>query len=225
MNDHNSKWAEIKTDYIDESDGFWRVDAWRTNDDNEEGKVIAYIEDGTDTPVVLYCDPEARADTYAQEIIADKIKEIQAEYANETAKAIMNEPTMYAYVTANSQYNDIAAVAVSSFLRELQQIMWKDAENTHRMFFDNDDLSYNEEERSGTIVGPMDWQCGNDDVTYYGSIVEIDIPELPPKTGEWLGPNDGYNTCSVCKSEVAEYDDSGRKQEFSVCPYCGSAMR
>ncbi len=74
---NKSKWSHIKCDYIceDEDDMFWRVDAWRTNDENEEGKVIAYIDDLTGR--VVYADPEARFDKVAQAVIKEKVSEIK----------------------------------------------------------------------------------------------------------------------------------------------------
>ena len=71
-----SKWAEIRCDYYCEEDNFWRVDAWLTDDGDEEGKVIAYIDN--DTTKVIYHDPLARTDEYAQEVIQDMIREIKA---------------------------------------------------------------------------------------------------------------------------------------------------
>ena len=67
-------WAEIRCNYMDEEDRFWRVDAWKTDNDNEEGHVIAYIDDITGR--VLYTDPLARVDTTAQEIITNMQKQI-----------------------------------------------------------------------------------------------------------------------------------------------------
>lgn len=72
-----SKWAEIRTDFVDENDNFLRVDAWKTDDDGEEGKVIAYID--TLSGRVLYTDPAAITDEYAQE----KIKEASEHYKKE----------------------------------------------------------------------------------------------------------------------------------------------
>lgn len=71
-----SKWAEIRCDYLceDPDDMFWRVDAWLTHDDWEEGKVIAYIDDMTGR--VVYVDPDARWDEYALNVIAEKTDEI-----------------------------------------------------------------------------------------------------------------------------------------------------
>lgn len=68
-------WKEIRISHLDETDGFWRVDAWKTEDDNEEGEVIAYIDDLTGR--VLYNDPVARVDAQAQELIQEHIKKIE----------------------------------------------------------------------------------------------------------------------------------------------------
>lgn len=51
----------------------------------------------------------------------------------------------------------------------------------------------------------------------------IGVDQVRPK-GRWIY-NDGYNTCSVCHNEVAEYDDCGRRQDFILCPTCGADMR
>ena len=70
-------WAEVVCDYIDESDGFWRVDAFPTGENiwghEEEGTVIAYIDDLSGR--VLYNDPFARTDSMAQAVIQEKIDE------------------------------------------------------------------------------------------------------------------------------------------------------
>lgn len=76
--ENKRKWMEIKCDYIceDPNDMFWRVDAWETADDWEEGKVIAYIDDLTGR--VVYADPDAQWDEYAQEVIKKKQAELRA---------------------------------------------------------------------------------------------------------------------------------------------------
>lgn len=77
-NNHDafSRWSEIRCNFYDEQDGFWRVDAWKTNDNDEEGKVIAMIDSVTSR--VVYVDKSARIDDYAQEIISKKVNEIQS---------------------------------------------------------------------------------------------------------------------------------------------------
>ena len=42
-----SPYSEIRIDFFDENDKMWSVDAWKTNNPNEEGQVLAKIsEDG-----------------------------------------------------------------------------------------------------------------------------------------------------------------------------------
>lgn len=65
-----SRWTEVKCDY--EEDGFWRVDAWKTDDDDEPLEVIAFIDDLTGR--VLYNDTLAIYDQKAQAVIQEKLK-------------------------------------------------------------------------------------------------------------------------------------------------------
>ena len=65
----NSKWTEIHCSQFDENKGVYPVDAWRTSDDNEEGKVIAEID--LENHCVAYYDEDAKTDTYAQSVIQE----------------------------------------------------------------------------------------------------------------------------------------------------------
>lgn len=70
------KWTEIRCDYFDDVDGNWLVDAWKTPEDDNGGVVIAKIsEDGQ----VVYLDEDAKTDDYAQEVINEKLKELEQE--------------------------------------------------------------------------------------------------------------------------------------------------
>ena len=69
-----SKWAEIKNDYCND-EGYVCIDAWLTNYDNEEGKVIAFVN--IKTKEVAYVDNMARMDSYAQRVIEETIKNIE----------------------------------------------------------------------------------------------------------------------------------------------------
>lgn len=44
-----SKWAEIRCNFYDDEEEKWLVDAWLTDDDNEEGTVITKIDLATKT--------------------------------------------------------------------------------------------------------------------------------------------------------------------------------
>lgn len=69
-----SKWAEIRNDFVCEDSHNIYIDAWLTDDDNEEGTVIARII--ADTKEIEYFDDDARTDDYAQEVIREAIENI-----------------------------------------------------------------------------------------------------------------------------------------------------
>ena len=58
-------WGEIRSNF--ENEGIINIDAWLTEDENEEGNVIAKVN--TKTLEVEYLDDRARTDNYAQEMI------------------------------------------------------------------------------------------------------------------------------------------------------------
>lgn len=68
-----SKYAEVRSDFYDDEEEKQFVDAWMSDDDNEEGTVIAKIDLATGE--VEYLDEDARTDEYAQEVISEVIKE------------------------------------------------------------------------------------------------------------------------------------------------------
>lgn len=69
-----SKWAEIRNDFVCEDSQKIYIDAWITDDDNEEGVVIARIDIGTKR--IEYFDEDAKMDDYAQEIIKETLDEL-----------------------------------------------------------------------------------------------------------------------------------------------------
>ena len=77
----SSKWAEVRNDFIDEFEGKCYIDAWETDDHNEEGRVIAKIDINTKT--VEYLDEDAETDKYAQEVIAEAIALFEKENEEE----------------------------------------------------------------------------------------------------------------------------------------------
>jgi len=69
LNENNTNiWGEIRSDFR-EDDIILYIDAWLTDDDNEEGKVIVKVN--VRTKEVEYLDNRARTDSYAQEIIQE----------------------------------------------------------------------------------------------------------------------------------------------------------
>ena len=68
-----SKWSEIRINFFDEEEKKWYVDAWLTDDANEEGTVIAKID--LYTGIVEYLDKDAKIDEYAQKEIREFLKD------------------------------------------------------------------------------------------------------------------------------------------------------
>lgn len=62
-------WSEIRIDHFDELNQLYYVDAWLTDDDNEEGEVIARIYPATG--YVEYVDERAENDPYVKEVIRE----------------------------------------------------------------------------------------------------------------------------------------------------------
>lgn len=70
------KFSEVRCDHLD-LDGFWHVDAWETDDDNEEGSVVAMIDNTTAR--VAFIDGIARTDELVLETINNMVEKIKKE--------------------------------------------------------------------------------------------------------------------------------------------------
>ena len=68
-----SKWSDIRCDFFNEEEEKYFVDAWRTDNDNEEGTVIAKLDLANET--VEYLDEDAKTDEYAQAVIKEMLEE------------------------------------------------------------------------------------------------------------------------------------------------------
>jgi hypothetical protein len=69
-----SKYGEIRNDFYDDEEQKVYIDAWFTEDDNEEGIVIAKVN--YRTKAIEYLDSDARTDEYAQRMIKEVLEEI-----------------------------------------------------------------------------------------------------------------------------------------------------
>lgn len=67
-----SKYSDIRCDFFNEEEKKYYVDAWKTDNDNEEGKVIAKIDLANKT--VEYIDEDAKTDEYAQTVIKEMLE-------------------------------------------------------------------------------------------------------------------------------------------------------
>jgi hypothetical protein len=71
MTQKENIWGEIRNDFTDDQD-ITSIDAWLTDDDNENGQVLAKVHpDGK----VEYFDERAKEDAYAQEMIIEAVQE------------------------------------------------------------------------------------------------------------------------------------------------------
>lgn len=77
----SSKWSEIRNHFITTNTkaltSSMNIDAWCTDNDNEEGRVIAEVRAIHNTPtndiIIKYVDNKAKTDPYAQEVIQESI--------------------------------------------------------------------------------------------------------------------------------------------------------
>lgn len=74
LQENISAFQEAKCDYMDDTDMFWRVDAWTSGDPNEEGQVVAFIDDLTGRAV--YAQPGVRFDPKITALVKKKQEEI-----------------------------------------------------------------------------------------------------------------------------------------------------
>ncbi|PLS19576.1 hypothetical protein CVD28_03925 [Bacillus sp. M6-12] len=70
-------WSQINNEFEDEQVIF--IDAWTTNDENEEGKVIAKVFKNEQGIIeVEYLDERAKTDVFAQEVIQESINNLKS---------------------------------------------------------------------------------------------------------------------------------------------------
>ena len=72
MNNEKDYWSEVRCTYNNE-EGFWCVDAYKTDDPDEQGEVIAAIHETSGD--VYYVNQLARHSALAQEVIKAKVAE------------------------------------------------------------------------------------------------------------------------------------------------------
>ena len=89
MTHRDNYWSSIKNDYKETEEVFQffidgdimqmiYIDAWKTDDDNEEGKTVAkVIKTKSGDVCVVYQDYIAKQDKHAQEIIQESIAELR----------------------------------------------------------------------------------------------------------------------------------------------------
>ena len=99
------KYSEVKCTHHE--DGFWLVDGWHTNDQSEEGEVIAVINDITgDYRAIKHLDNKAK------KVIETKRAEIAAKRVETLAKITAKRVETLAEI-----YNDLSDSEKDEFLR------------------------------------------------------------------------------------------------------------
>ena len=92
----DDKYKEVRCTYYDETEHYWHVDAWRTDDDNEGGRTVAVINDFGG---VFYADPDARLCTRVVECIKEKLAEMEDE-----AVKVQTQPETITITLSESQH-------------------------------------------------------------------------------------------------------------------------
>jgi allantoicase len=68
-----TQYSELRNDFVD--DGKVHIDGWETEDDNEEGKVLAIVD--LETQRVEFRDEEAQQTAQVHEFIKETINQIK----------------------------------------------------------------------------------------------------------------------------------------------------
>lgn len=114
-NEMRSLWSEIRNDYTEDYNegGICKItyiDAWKTADDNEEGKVIAKVLlTNNDEVFVVYIDNCAKYDAYAQEKIREAIDDFKKEVSPKYGIFYVDEK----YVYRELEFNELNIKAPS----------------------------------------------------------------------------------------------------------------
>lgn len=146
MDISNEYYETVQCTYND-GDGFWTVDAWRTQDEDEQGKVIAVIHEKTAD--VYFIESEARISPKAKKAIEDKVSEIKA--ARQKAQAY----TLFGKDAVKIYFNSMAEKERNKAEEVLKGILAKDFQTQHRTFD-------SEEERTAYYSGMDDYDGWED---------------------------------------------------------------
>lgn len=111
-------YSEVRCDYHDDDAHFTTIDAWRSGDDNEEGKVVAVVHDSGD---VWYIEPDARVD----EGVAKAILEVKNRLGcNLDTKAMLLDRL----VSAQENYHNFIKGCIEKLPEKTAAVMQEDGE-------------------------------------------------------------------------------------------------
>ena len=123
-------YAEVRCDFHDDDAHFTTIDAWMTEDDNEEGKVVAVVHDSGD---VWYIEPDARLD----EGVANAILEVKNRLGRnlDTKTKLMRDIVM-----AQEDYLNFVKGSISKLPDKTASLMNEGGENLRWLNKDGDTL-------------------------------------------------------------------------------------
>lgn len=109
------KYTEIRNDYFDSSSNYWTIDAWTSDDDNEEGRVIAVVN-GT-TGDVWFIDNTCRND----ENVLSAIRDVQARIHNKRIISLEKAEGMLEGMLMTMEFDDIHEAEVNEGVAEIHK--------------------------------------------------------------------------------------------------------
>lgn len=91
-------YAELRRDYHNEEENYITIDGWKTDDDNEEGEIVAFVYPER----VVYVDNGARLNEEVNELIKEAQEELrECDYYSQ----IINKITDLSYLPTILRYN------------------------------------------------------------------------------------------------------------------------
>ena len=112
-------YSEVCCDYIND-ENFWCVDAWKTGDDDEEGKVVAVIHEKYGD--VFYIEPEAMFSPKAQEVIKSFVNEIREREIKRIAEDFMGDIN----INNQSMYDKVSSKLTELAKNHHWDLLWLD---------------------------------------------------------------------------------------------------
>lgn len=85
-------YSEVRCDFLND-ENFWSVDAWRTDDDNEEGKTVAVIHERYGD--VYYINPDAKNSPKVKEVVNAFVEEIRKREIRRIAYDFLHQGYIY----------------------------------------------------------------------------------------------------------------------------------
>ena len=107
-------YVEVRNDYFDESDGFYRIDAWESDED--EGEVVAYVHGKSGDAVITA--PKAHLSRKVKEAIEqlqDQIRRGPEENENTCFVRIALKDARYETVIPKGTVDEMKQAAVAAY--------------------------------------------------------------------------------------------------------------